>query len=167
MLKNRFISNYLLLIAVSSAVKVSNIVFLVWNFVRSFELYYKNNFYRSLRIMQSGSENFARSRNQSDCLQDLLNSARSRDQKKDWVILFPKSVCILQFIKSILKALVILAMWLVLSGAIYSRIVLSFALSIGSYAFALSLSTESVSHHRLPKNICHKLWLNPTVNGIP
>ena len=33
------------------------------------------------------------------------------------------------FIKSILKALVIPAMWLALSGAIYSRIVLSFALN--------------------------------------
>ena len=33
------------------------------------------------------------------------------------------------FIKSILKSQVILAMWLVLSGAIYSRIALSFALN--------------------------------------
>ena len=34
-----------------------------------------------------------------------------------------------RFIKSILKSLVILLMWLVLSGAIYSRIALSFALN--------------------------------------
>ena len=33
-----------------------------------------------------------------------------------------------KFIKSILKSLVILAMWLTLSGAIYSRIALSFAI---------------------------------------
>ena len=42
------------------------------------------------------------------------------------VLLFAK---FLLFIKSILKSLVILAMWLALSGAIYSRIALSFALN--------------------------------------
>ena len=53
--------------------------------------------------------------------------------------MFSESTCLLEFtenkiklkcfIKSILKSLVILAMWLTLSGAIYSRIALSFALN--------------------------------------
>ena len=39
------------------------------------------------------------------------------------------TTCIYLFINSILKSLVILVLWLVLSGAIYSRIALSFALN--------------------------------------
>ena len=45
------------------------------------------------------------------------------------VIMFDVINMIYQFIKSILKSLVILAIWLALSGAIYSRIALFFALN--------------------------------------
>ena len=41
--KNRFISNYFMIVASSSLVKFSKIVFLVWNFVQSLKLHNRNS----------------------------------------------------------------------------------------------------------------------------
>ena len=47
-LKNRLFSNYFMLAVFISLIKFSKIVFVVWNFVRSWKFYCKNNFCLSL-----------------------------------------------------------------------------------------------------------------------
>jgi len=52
-LKNIPFSNYFMLAVFISLIKFSKIVFAVWNFVRSLEFYYKNNFCPSLHAFKN------------------------------------------------------------------------------------------------------------------
>lgn len=58
-LKNRFILNYFMLVASSVPDKFTKIALLVWNFMQSFKLYYKNNnFFLSVIANHSNSDIF-------------------------------------------------------------------------------------------------------------
>lgn len=58
-LKNRFILNYFMLVASSVPDKFTKIALLVWNFMQSFKLYYKNNnFFLSVIANHSKSDIF-------------------------------------------------------------------------------------------------------------
>ena len=87
------------------------------------------------------------------------------------------------FISSILRSLVILAMWLVLSGPIYSQIALSFALNrITNQISRLFFFKTNQSHYRKMKDKRHSLanlatfaaktslswkWINLIISTVP